>query len=98
MTTNIQLAGRVARYVQLRTVALRSANVMTDFDPEQLPAEIAVDLKYRAGLDFRPGDRDREPDSLGVLVEFQFTLRTGGEQQISDVLGLTASYLLVYSL
>lgn len=98
MTTNIQLAGKVARYVQLRTVALRSANVVADFDPESMPEEIAVDLKYRAGLDFKPGDSGRALQSLGVLVEFQFTLRCEDEDQPIDVLALAASYLLIYSL
>lgn len=92
MTTNLQLAGRVARHVSLRSISLRSATIKTSFDPDTLPDEIELDQAYRANLESKEGGR------VVILVDFKFFARTPGEEGPVEIMSMDAAYALVYEL
>lgn len=91
VTTNIELAKKVAKHVELLTVALRRADLTADFDPLELPPELSLSQGYRAG--FEP-DNHSETGRIAVSVDFKFSAK---HEDTDDVLNLDATFLLVYS-
>lgn len=95
MATNLELAGKVAKCVDLYAVNLRYANVEAKCDPGSLPEEIDVDLQYRAS--FERINREGGFSELAVTVEFKFNVKSKiGDEAGDDVLLLDAGYLLNY--
>ncbi|MBD8872881.1 hypothetical protein [Rhodanobacter sp. DHB23] len=98
MTTNLELAGKVARNVELDAINLRYAKVESGCEPGDLPEELSVDVQYRTSINHR--HRKDEPSSpeLAVMVDFRFHVHGAGEEVPAEILSLEASYLLTYLL
>ena len=102
MTTNFQLAKKIADHVQLLSVVLKSANVEAKFDPAEIPEQISLSQVYRAGL--IEADILSNFDKFSVVVEFKFfaTEEVGDavteEAEEGNVATLDAAFVLVYSL
>jgi len=98
MATNLDLAGKVARNVDLRSVNLRYARVEASCEPEDIPEEASVDLQYRSSINKRKRRDDPAAVELAVTVDFKFHVQRQDEDAPSDVILLEAGYLLVYAL
>ncbi len=98
MVTNLDLAGKVARNVELDAVNLRYARVEAGYEPGELPDEIDVDIQYRTSIKRRVRKDDPLVPELVVTVEFKFHVRDKSQDGPAQVLSLEASYLLTYSL
>lgn len=94
MATNLELAGKVARCVELDAINLRYANVEAKYEPGTLPEEVDVDVQYRTSLTRRT--REDSPTELVVLVEFKFDVKAKEVEEPQEVLSLSAGYLLSY--
>ena len=96
MTTNIQLAKRIARHVQLDTVVLRRADLTADFDPYNLPADLALTQGYRCSYEANDHSQNGR---ISVVIDFKFSAKKVEEGEPGeDVVSLDASFLLVYSI
>lgn len=94
MTTNIEMAGKLAREVALQVITLRKANVETDFDPVEIPEELAVSQQYRCAF-----EKVQETDGIRIDVLIDFTFFAKGivdGNTVGDVFKLDATFLLVY--
>ncbi len=98
MTTNLDLAGKVARNVELDAVNLRYAKVDVGCEPGELPEEIEVDIQYRTSIDYRQRNGDSSDPELAVMVELKFHVRGKDEVASAEIISLNAGYLLTYSL
>lgn len=96
MTTNIQLAKEVARHVTLQSISLVRANIDSDLDLDNSPAEIGMMQGHRCE------HRRDVVDGLcrlNVFAEFKFTakeMRDGDE--VADLMSLTATFSIVYTM
>lgn len=97
MATNIQLAGSVARFVELQSVTLSSAILKSSIDPVATPDTLALSNRYRA--DYERKLRD-DVDTLYVEVEFGFEAMPSeaSDEPSEATVELTATFLLVYTL
>lgn len=95
MTTNIQLAQQVARHVQLKSVALKSAHIDSYLPPGAAPeGEVSVELKHRCGYEESDTEHDKE---IHVLADFLLRATTD-DQEPHDLVKLAATFTLVYSI
>jgi hypothetical protein len=104
VTTNIELAKKISKHVDLLLVTLRKADIRADFDPFEIPDDMELTQKYRCGYDTSThADNGR----LAVFVELAFSAREKGEitneestevELGSEVVALDATFLLVYAL
>lgn len=100
MITNLTLAGKVGRVVELDSVLLRECIVRSAVDPYQMPSELRLDQEFR-------GFTECAPESMGhfidVLVEFRFRADRGECDGADDdtegarVLTIEAQFALRYS-
>lgn len=100
MITNLTLAGKVGRVVELESVLLRECVIRSAVDPYHMPSELRLDQEFR-------GFTDCLPESLGefidVIVDFRFRADRGqanggdGETEGSRILTLEAQFGLRYS-
>lgn len=95
MTTNIQLARQVARFVQLRSITLKSAHVESFFDPAKVPPTVRISQQHRCNFSEASENEQR---AINVVAEFQFEASNDGDEAQKEVAKLTATFLLVYSL
>lgn len=94
MTTNVDLARQVAKHVQLRSIALRSANIDSDLSDDDDQLDLTVTQQHRCSVDHQvKGDR-RE---VRVLAEFKFTA-SKSESEDGSVVRLDATFVLVYEM
>jgi len=98
MTTNLSLAGKVAKHVELDAVTLRYARADAKCEPGELPDDVNIDLQYRTSLSRRARKNEPLASELAVLVEFKFNVQTKDEDAPAEVLTLEAGYLLTYML
>lgn len=96
VTTNLELAKVVAKHVQIRSIALRSARVESEIDPLAPPKELQPSQGYRARYE-RLGEHNEQ---LRVVMEFEFHAQRLGEDEAphDGVVHLAATYVLDYSL
>jgi hypothetical protein len=95
MPTNLQLAGLVARHVQLHSINLQDASLSARIDPLNVPEHLKLSQSYRARYE-RP---DTRPGKIYVFVDFQFDAAPpeqgeGGTQSVH----LEATYIVIYDL
>lgn len=96
MTTNIELAKKVARHVTLHSVTLCRANIESHFDPLAVPSEVNMMQGHRCEYKNELID-DRK--RLSVIAEFKFGAKEVNDgQEIRDLMELDASFLLIYSI
>lgn len=96
MATNIELAGSVARFVELLGVTLASATVKSSIDPVALPSELSISNRYRATYERKIRD---DTDFVYVEVDFDFAASpVRGDDPTESLVDLNATFLLVYSL
>ena len=96
MTTNLGLAGKVAKHVELETVVLKRATIESDFEPDAPPQEIGLSQQYRCRY-----ERKGEPsaDRVTIWVDFQFfAKKIEAGEEIGDAVKLDATFVLTYSL
>jgi hypothetical protein len=96
MSTNLDRAGIVARRVQLESVVLGRATVVSGVDPLAPPPVLRVDQGYRASYELPDG----HPGRLVVRVDFQFSAapQEAPGPEGGDLVTLHAEFLLVYTL
>lgn len=88
-TTNLQLAGIVARHVQIQSINLVSATLTSNVDPRAPIEDIELSQMHRASYEVKTGE-------VEVSTEFRFS---GHEQESEkEIIDLTGSYKLIYSL
>jgi hypothetical protein len=95
VTTNLELARSVAMHVQLFTIALRKANVVSLINPfDQIP-ELAFNQQHRASY----VRSDSDPERLEVVLDFGFrALDERDAEAPSEVVKLQATFALQYML
>lgn len=98
MATNLDLAGKVARNVELEAVNLRHASVNAGYEPGELPEEVAIDIQYRTSMERKPSQGGTPYPKLAVTVEFKFKVEAKSDENSIDVMLLEAGYLLTYAL
>lgn len=92
MTTNIELAKKVADHVALQSVTLKSATIETALDPLDLPSQVGMTQGYRSNFERVPtNDRDK----LVVTVDFKFNAKEADDSP-SELVALAASFSLIY--
>lgn len=95
MTTNLQLAQKIASKVQLEIVSLRAATVETGFDPMDIPKQIGLSQQYRCSY---VTDQSEGQHSIRVTVDFKFFAKqVENDVALEDAMTLDASFLLVYT-
>ena len=94
MTTNIQLARQVAKFVTLKSIVLKSAHLESFFDPGKAPATVSLTQQHRCLFEEKREDEQR---AIHVLAEFQFSASEQGGDG-GEVAKLVASFVLVYAL
>ena len=81
--TNLSLAAKVARVVELHWIRLRSASLQVDsFDVDQLPPELRFDISHRNSYRLRP-----DIGALDVVVEYRVDI-------LNDVSGASREALV----
>lgn len=110
MTTNIELAKQVSKHVELLLVALRKAEIRTDFDPFDMPDGIGLQQQYRCSYD---ASEHTSHGRLSVYVDLSFAAReqtqdneahSTGSPDFSEanlgreLVALDATFLLTYSI
>jgi len=96
LTTNLQLARQVARQVQIEGVVLRKAEVEAFFEPNELPAELALSHGFRSAFQIH---RSEDAQNLSVIVDFKFEAREVSEGESGEIVAdLSATFHLLYSL
>ncbi|HEL7629278.1 TPA: hypothetical protein UL921_001059 [Stenotrophomonas maltophilia] len=100
MTTNLDLARRVAKHVEIQVVTLRSSSVKTNFDVLNIPGSLGLRQGYRAACD---DSRFRSEGILTILVGFVFHASDAPEDEDtepsdSDALVVEAEYGITYSI
>jgi hypothetical protein len=96
VATNLELAGKVARFVQLKTITLASATLKSTIDPLEIPDEIALSNRYRADYERKETSAG---DSLYVDVDFGFEAAPGTDGEPNEpIVDLSATFRLVYVL
>jgi hypothetical protein len=93
VTTNIELAKKIAKHVELETVVLRRADLTADFDPLEMPPELALTQGYRTQFQ---ADRHAETGRISVIVDFQFNAKR--DEGSADAVSLEATFLLIYTI
>lgn len=97
MTTNLELAGKVARHVELDVIKLRHATVSTNEEAETLPEQVKVDIKYRSTYERR--GRGTDAPSVVLRVDFKLAVQAEAEGEAeTDFMSVEAGYLLAYQL
>jgi hypothetical protein len=91
VTTNIELAKEIARYVQLEMVLLRRADIVADFDPYEAPSEMELIQGYRCGYD--AADHP-ETGRISISIDLKFAAKRMDEG--GDAVTLEATFLLIY--
>jgi hypothetical protein len=91
MTTNIQLAKEVAKYVQLRSVSLKRALVEACSEVDEAPEVLTVAHEHRCTYSEATGD-DR---LIHVFADFRFSASGEGEGA-AQVAKLEAQFVLTY--
>lgn len=95
MSTNLARAGLIARQVELDSVSLRGAQVVSHVDPLSPPDELRLSQAYRARFELPKA----HADSLYVYVDLHFEVGdASGEPDGPIQVLLDATYLLVYRL
>lgn len=95
MTTNLQLAQKIASKVQLEVVSLRAATVETNFDPMDIPKQIGLSQQYRCTF---ASDHIEGQHQIRVTVDFKFFAKhVEDDVALDDAMTLDASFLLVYT-
>lgn len=95
MTTNIELAKRIAQHVELDSIVLRRAHVEADFDPQRIPDEIGLSQQYRCEYDV---SEQHTTGRISVTVDFKFYAKKIEDgQELGNVVALDAAFLLIYS-
>jgi hypothetical protein len=91
----MERAGLIARQVELHSVSLSKADLVSHVDPLLSPEELQLRQSYRAHYELPK----RHPEHLFVYVDLNFAagVRTD-EETGADQLVLDATYLLVYEL
>lgn len=90
--TNIQLAGQVARDVELESVILRSSHLETHLEETVALDELAVEQQFRPRHELL-----ESPRRIRVFIAFKLDLLTRVEPQ-RGVLQFVAEYALEYRL
>ncbi|WP_267096226.1 hypothetical protein [Xanthomonas sacchari] len=98
MATNLELAGKVAKNVELDAVNLKYARVESKCEPSEVPDEVDIDLQYRTSFRRRLRKDESSVAELAVVVEFKFNVKSKDGESPADVISLEAGYLLVYIL
>lgn len=95
MTTDIQLAGTVAKFVELTSVTLSAASVRSSIDPNKIPETLSVANRYRASFEKMEVENAR---SIRVSVDFGFDAFSDPDEVADKLVDLTATFLLIYTL
>lgn len=96
MTTNLQLARKIAKHVQIENVVLRKAEVQAYFEPNSLPPELSLVHGFRSHYEIR---RTEHAQMLSVIVDFQFEAREVNADASGEVVAdLSATFHLLYKL
>lgn len=90
--TNIQLAGQVARDVELDGVRLRASQLETHLEGQVALDELTVEQQFRPRYELL-----QSPQRMRVFIAFKLDLLTRDEPQFG-VLRFTAEYALDYHL
>ena len=102
MASNLDLAGKVARNVELDVIKLRHATVSTLEEAETLPEQVRIDIKYRSTYERRGQDSDSP--SVVLRVDFKLAVQVADAEDMSDegsgpdFMSLEAGYLLAYQI
>lgn len=96
MTTNIKLASQVAKFVELTSITLRSAQIDATGYPDELPEEIGVSHRHRCTFEERNRQNKKE---IHVFAEFKFSASSDNDEgEESPFVKLDATFALVYAL
>jgi hypothetical protein len=91
----MERAGLISRQVELHSVSLYKAELVSHVDPLDPPEEIQLKQSYRARYELQK----RHSKYLFVYVDLNFAASERTEEEASiDRLVLDATYLLVYTL
>lgn len=95
MTTNIQLALRVAKHVELVLVTLRSADIKTDIDPFGMPPVLNLVQGYRCRYDI---SEHADYGRIKIFVDLNFAAKRSESEDGDDAVNIEATFLLVYAI
>jgi hypothetical protein len=95
MATNMGRAGLIARQVELHSVSLHKADLVSHVDPLNPPEELQLRQGYRARYELPK----RHPEHLFVYVDLNFAASEQAKDEAHpDRVVLDATYLLAYTL
>jgi preprotein translocase subunit SecB len=97
MTTNLELAGTVARNVDLDSINLRHAKLEAGIEPSEMPEEVSADIQYRTSIDKRSSKYIPSGIELAVNIELRLQVKGRVGDESVQVLFLEAGYLLIYT-
>lgn len=92
MATNLQLALKVAKQAQLKSIVLRSAHIESLLGVNEVPESVAVGSEHRCTLEVAQTD---EASELHVMAEFRLNACKGSDEGEAAV-RLECSFALVY--
>lgn len=94
MSTSLERASAVAKFIELESVALTGATLSTNLSPLEPPNSLAIQSRYRANGELVDGTEQR----VLVVIDFEFEGRVeeGDEDGLSPAVRLEATYSLVY--
>jgi hypothetical protein len=91
VSTSLERASNVARFVELQSISLKAANLTTAVHPLQLPSSLEIQSRYRAAHD------TSDSEYLLVVVDFEFEGRaTDTDAETDAAIQLDATFTLVY--
>lgn len=93
MTTNIQLAKEIAKFVQLRSIVLKNAHLESSIEGN-LPPTISINQQHRCLFE----EKTDEERFINVLAEFKFNASKEEGDAIGSLAKLEATFLLVYAI
>lgn len=95
MTTNIQLAHRIAKHVELSLVTLQCADIKSDIDPFGMPPVLTLVQGYRCRYDIAD---HAEHGRIKVFVDLTFGAQRSEADESDDAVNIEATFLLVYEI
>lgn len=96
MTTNIDLAKKISKHVELQLVTLRRADISAHFDPFEMPPELRLTQGYRCSHN---ASEHSEHGRISISVDLTFAAQWPNQPDDGvDAVSIEATFLLVYSI
>jgi hypothetical protein len=92
MANSLERAAAVAKFVELRSVSLRAANLATSLSPLELPSSLAIQSRYRS----RHEAAGEQHFVVSIDLEFEGRATDTVETESAPALRLDATFTLVY--